>query len=274
MQMVKGAKANDALSATAASALARMLKAKPALAEAAVAQGLLHAARRCVSSSDHRLQVRPSRHTDAALSGCSMLSGMSACAAQWQWPLHTLLALRPCSCSVQPDLHGNVHYTLLRLRLQQHTAPSERIVVLVQTPGFNMVNTLLACAPATTHLGPLFSDTALVSRCLELLDDRRLLVAAKALLTLGLLTPRAPYLLLFASQKHLLTKFMCVGSTSAAGEGASEAEREAKEYAQQCQAVVRGALLAAGPQAMTTVCSSSQSLPVIGTSVLHFPCSC
>lgn len=120
----------------------------------------------------------------------------------------------------------------------------------MQAPGFNMLNTLLTCAPAATDLGPLLSDTALVSRCLELLDDRRLLVAAKALLTVGLLAPRAHYLLLFACEKNLVTKFMCVGASAAGGEGATEAEREAKEYAQQCQAVVRTALLASVPQTL------------------------
>ena len=48
----------EGLSVTAASALARTLRCRPALLEQAVAGGAVHVARRLVNSSDHRLQAR------------------------------------------------------------------------------------------------------------------------------------------------------------------------------------------------------------------------
>ena len=83
-----------------------------------------------------------------------------------------------------------------------------------------MLNHLLATTSAhsaATVTAALKSDTALATRCLDLFEDRKLIVAAKALLSLALAAPRAPYLLLFACEKSLLTRFMridCEGANA------------------------------------------------------------
>ena len=115
-----------------------------------------------------------------------------------------------------------------------------------------MLNHLLATTSAhsaATVTAALKSDTALATRCLDLFEDRKLIVAAKALLSLALAAPRAPYLLLFACEKSLLTRFMRIDC-----EGANA---DVKAYTQQCQAAMRAALLASAPCVLDGVCGPS-----------------
>jgi hypothetical protein len=123
--------------------------------------------------------------------------------------------------------------------------------IALQAPGFNILNTLLAHGPAAAATS-LASDAALTERCLALLDDRRALIAAKALLALALLVPNSHASLLLACQQNLLTRFVRVGT-----EGGSSTAEGVKEYAQQCQAALRAAVLAEVPRIMEAVRASS-----------------
>lgn len=130
----------------------------------------------------------------------------------------------------------------------------------LQLAGLNVLNVLLAQPPSTDIHAPLLTDEPLIARALDLLDTSRLegsrleesrrkvLVAAKALLTISLLVRRSPDLLLFACEKSLLTRFMRVG--------ADAADSDVKEYALQCQATLRAGIVNSVPRILDSVRST------------------
>jgi hypothetical protein len=131
----------------------------------------------------------------------------------------------------------------------------------LQLAGLNVLNVLLAQPPSPDIHAPLLSDGPLIARALDLLDTSRLegsrleesrrkvLVAAKALLTISLLVPHSPDLLLFACEKSLLTRFMRVG--------AEAADSDVKEYALQCQATLRAGIVNSVPPILDSVRSTA-----------------
>lgn len=103
----------------------------------------------------------------------------------------------------------------------------------MQIHGLNTLNLALA------HQDPpppaLISDASLTARTLDLLNDaRRPYVAAKALLALSMLVHRGGAALAGACEAHLVPRALALEPA---------ADAEALAYVQQCQAVLRGAVL-------------------------------
>lgn len=148
---------------------------------------------------------------------------------------------------------------------------------MVQLQGLNVLNLLLSQAPTAACHGALAAGPHLMQACLGLLQPpnleasraeearRKLFVAAKALLCLGLLLPHAHALLAEACEQELLTSFPKVGVAAATVEAK---DGELKQYAARCQGVLRDGIITAVPAILQAVRSS----PALAACVRFMAC--
>lgn len=122
---------------------------------------------------------------------------------------------------------------------------------VLQIHGLNALSLVLEHSSRDPPAG-LIADQGLVTRILDLLNDaRRPYVAAKALLALSLLVEASTELLLVACELHMLTRFLRLDTETW--------DSEPKEYAQQCQAVLRTSVLRSVPRILHQVCITDRS---------------